>query len=61
MITLQQGLEIKPKDPEEFALKKEYVRKLIISTNLKAEEEKPATLDFVRFSGFFCVKCNQTF
>ena len=52
MITLQQGLEIKPKDPEEFALKKEYVRKLIISTNLKAEEEeKPATIDFVRFSG----------
>ena len=58
LFSLQEGRKITPKDPEEFQLKQEFVRRVTEKVSLKAEEEAQTTtttaataamtLDFVR-------------
>jgi hypothetical protein len=51
----QEGREIKPKNPDEFLLKQEFVRRVTEKANLKAEEETASAstmkpYDYVRIS-----------
>ena len=43
LFSLQEGRKITPKDPEEFQLKQEFVRRVTEKVSLKAEEEAQTT------------------